>query len=153
MRVRVEDPAAPDIAALLEEHLADMASTSPPESMHALDLSGLRAASVIVVAARDEDGELLGIGALKELDPTHGEVKSMRTATHRRGTGVASALLGHLLEEARRRGYARVSLETGADAPFAAAHRLYERFGFEQCPPFSDYGPDPLSRFYTLALE
>ncbi len=152
MRVRAEDPATPDIVALLEEHLADMASTSPPESMHALDLSGLQAATATFVAARDDDGVLLGIGALKELDPTHGEVKSMRTASHRRGTGVASALLAHLLEEARRRGYSRVSLETGADAAFAAAHRLYERFGFEQCPPFGEYRPDPLSRFYAMAL-
>ncbi|GMA35280.1 GNAT family N-acetyltransferase [Demequina litorisediminis] len=99
-----------------------------------------------------DQGELLGIGALKELDAEHGEVKSMRTADAALGRGVATAILGAILGAARTRGYARVSLETGTDAPFAPAHRLYERHGFVDCEPFADYRPDPLSRYLTLGL-
>lgn len=96
--------------------------------------------------------ELLGCGALKELDPAHGEVKSMRTAAAHRRKGVARAVLGHIVATARARGYARLSLETGAGAAFEPAHRLYASFGFVPCGPFADYAPDPNSTFLTLAL-
>ncbi|WP_447644961.1 GNAT family N-acetyltransferase [Nocardioides zeae] len=148
------DLAAPDVRALLETHLADMRAVSPPESVHALDLDELRHASITFCVARDAAGSLLGVGALKRLeDPTqpggHGEVKSMRTAPAAVRTGVASALLAHLLDLARADGLTRVSLETGAEPFFAPARRFYARHGFVECGPFGDYAPDPNSVFMT----
>lgn len=151
MRIEIDDLSGADVAELLAEHLADMYATSPACSVHALDLDALRAPSVTVWTAR-RDGALLGCGALKELDRRHGELKSMRTAAAARGQGVGSAVLRHLLGVARERGYTRVSLETGAQAFFEPAHRLYARHGFVECEPFGDYLPDPSSLFMTLEL-
>jgi len=145
----LDDPA---VLALLEEHLADMHATSPPESVHALDLSGLTAPGVTFWTAR-LDGLPLGCVALKELSPASGELKSMRTAAAARGRGVGTALLTVVLDEARRRGYREVSLETGTEAFFAPAHRLYRRHGFTECGPFGDYVLDPHSTFMTLTLS
>lgn len=148
MLIRVDDLAGPEIRALLEEHLADMHAISPPESAHALDLDGLRRPEITFWTAWSGNA-LLGCGALKELSPDHGEVKSMRTArAHRRG-GVARAMLAHIVAEARRRGYERLSLETGSMAEFAPARSLYERFGFRYCEPFAGYVDDPNSVFMT----
>ena len=147
----MDDPARADVVALLAEHLADMHATSPAESVHALDVTGLLVPTVTFWTAR-RDGALLGCAALKELEPAHGEVKSMRTAPASRGAGVATALLGHLLDEARTRGYRRVSLETGSQAFFEPARRLYERHGFTECGPFADYVLDPHSVFFSRLL-
>ena len=152
MRITTEDPATPDIVSLLEAHLADMRHTSPPESIHVLDVDALRRPHITFVTARDEDGALLGMGAIAEINPTHAELKSMRTHPAARGQGVATSVLRHLLDTASDRNYARVSLETGSPAFFAPAHRLYERHGFTQCEPFGSYVLDPFSRFYTLEL-
>ncbi|WP_234998797.1 GNAT family N-acetyltransferase [Demequina sp. NBRC 110057] len=151
MIIDIDDLSRPAVHALLASHLQAMHDGSPAESVHALPLDALRAADVTVWTAWDGEA-LLGIGALKELEATHGEVKSMRTAPEALGRGVATAILGAILAAARERGYARVSLETGTDAPFAPAHRLYARHGFRDCEPFADYAPDPLSRFMTLDL-
>lgn len=141
----------PAVIALLQEHLRSMFEISPPESVHALDPDGLKHPSITFWSAWDGD-TLLGCGALKELDPTHGEIKSMRTAAAHRGKGVAKAMLRHILDEAARRGYARISLETGSMAAFEPARRLYARFGFDECGPFADYAPDPNSTFMTRTL-
>lgn len=151
MRIEVDDLCRPRVRALLTEHLADMHATSPAESVHALDLSGLRGSDVGVWTAWKAE-ELLGIAALKELSPAHGELKSMRTSAAARGHGVASSVLVHVLDDARRRGYRRVSLETGTQDYFAAARRLYVRHGFVECPPFGDYVLDPSSTFFSLSL-
>jgi putative acetyltransferase len=151
MRIEIDDLSRPHVHALLTEHLADMHATSPAESVHALDLSGLRGSDVTVWTAWEADA-LLGIVALKELSPDHGELKSMRTTGAARGRGVASSLLVHVLDDARRRGYGRVSLETGTQDYFAAARRLYVRHGFAECPPFADYVVDPSSAFFSLSL-
>ena len=129
-----------------------MHELSPPQSVHALDLAALRKPEITFWTAWYE-GELLGCGALKELDPTHGEVKSMRTASARRRTGVGRAMLKHIIVEARMRSYARLSLETGSTAAFAPARRLYESFGFTSCAPFADYTEDPNSVFMTRTLR
>ncbi|MFP3712229.1 GNAT family N-acetyltransferase [Puerhibacterium sp. TATVAM-FAB25] len=150
--VALESPDRPDVVALLTEHLADMYATSPPEFVHALDLAALLDPAVTFLTARDADGTVLGCGALKQLDATHGELKSMRTTAAARGRGVATAVLRRLLAVAAERGYARVSLETGTQEFFAPARRLYARHGFAECPPFGGYGPDPHSTFMTLAL-
>lgn len=152
MRIELDDLRRPEVHALLAEHLANMHELSPAESVHALDLSALRAPDLTFWTAW-EDQTLLGCGALQELDPTHGEVKSMRTPRALRRRGAGRAVLQHLLEEARRRGYARLSLETGTAAPFEAAHRLYESFGFTRCGPFGDYVLDPHSVFMTLVIQ
>ena len=151
MRIEVDDLSRPQVQALLTEHLEDMHATSPAESVHALDLSGLRGPDVTVWTGWDEE-VLLGIAALKELSRDHGELKSMRTTGAARGQGVASRLLAHALDDARRRGIARVSLETGTQDYFAAARRLYVRHGFVECPPFGDYVLDPSSTFFSLSL-
>ena len=141
----------PSVHALLEEHLADMHATSPPESVHALDLSGLRAPGVTFWTAR-LDGDAVGCVALKELTAGSAELKSMRTSAVARGRGIGTALLTVVLDEARSRGYRSVSLETGTQAFFGPAHRLYERYGFTECGPFGDYVLDPHSTFMTLTL-
>jgi putative acetyltransferase len=151
MLIRVDDLAGPEIRSLLEEHLRSMHELSPPESVHALDLAALRKPEITFWTAWSQD-ELLGCGALKELDPTHGEVKSMRTASARRRTGVGRAMLTHIIMEARMRSYARLSLETGSMEAFAPAWRLYETFGFTSCAPFADYTEDPNSVFMTRTL-
>jgi len=151
MEIILDDLRGPEIAALIREHLQGMAELSPPESVHALDLNGLRRPDVTFWSAW-EQGELLGCGALKELDPLHGEIKSMRTASAHLRKGVARSILAHIMEEARRRGYRRLSLETGSMASFEPARRLYTAFGFEECGPFADYTLDPCSTFMTREL-
>jgi putative acetyltransferase len=140
-----------DVVALLAFHFEEMRSTSPPEACHVLPIDGLRDPAVTFWSAR-EGGQLVGIAALKELGPDHGEVKSMRTSRSALGTGVGSAMLAHIVEEARHRGYTRLSLETGCTEPFAAALHLYERDGFTRCGPFGDYQDTPFTRFFTRKL-
>lgn len=152
MQIRRDDLSSAAVAALLAEHLADAAKHSPPGSVHALDLAALRAADITFLTAWD-GRELLGCGALKELDAAQGEIKSMRTASAHLGKGVASAILAQLIAIACARGFLRLSLETGSGAAFEPAHRLYEKFGFRFCGPFADYKSDPFSRFMTLELK
>jgi putative acetyltransferase len=149
--IKTDDLKGPEIHALLREHLRNMALHSPPESIHALDLEGLRRPEITFWTVW-EGGELLGCGALKELDSRHAEIKSMRTSTAHLRKGVARALLNHILEEAGRRGYTRLSLETGSAEAFEPARRLYADFGFEYCGPFADYVEDPYSVFMTRGL-
>jgi len=143
---------SPEIAAFLQAHLDQMHETSPAESVHALDLSGLRAPGVRFWSAYD-GGELVGCAALKRLDDEHAELKSMRTAPHRTRQGIASRLLAFVLDEAGRAGFDRVSLETGTQEFFAPARELYARHGFVACPPFGDYRPDPNSTFMTRSVS
>ena len=152
MNIRLDDLRGPEIRALLEEHLRNMHELSPPESVHALDLDALRHPGISFWTAW-EGSELLGCGALKELDPRHGEIKSMRTAMAHRQKGVARAILERILSEARSRSYVRLSLETGSQAAFLPARRLYESFGFTYCAPFADYTEDPNSAFMTRELK
>ncbi|MGA0571738.1 GNAT family N-acetyltransferase [Variovorax sp. VNK109] len=152
MQIQTDDPERADVLALLEEHLRHMHALSPPESVHALDPKKLKTPDITFWTARDADGLLLGTGALRELDETHGEVKSMRTPDALRRRGAGRAMLVHIVEEARRRGYARLSLETGSQDGFAPARRLYASAGFVPCGPFGDYTDDPNSAFMTLAL-
>ena len=154
MMIVVDDLRGPEIRTLLEEHLRSMALHSPPESVHALDLVALRHPSITFWTAWEGTarGELLGCGALKDLGDGQGEIKSMRTSVAHLRKGVAHALLVHILETARARGYQRLSLETGSAAAFEPAHRLYTRLGFQLCGPFGDYLEDPYSVFMTLEL-
>ncbi len=140
-----------DVQALLTYHFQQMRETSPPEACHVLPIDGLRDPAVTFWSARDE-GALVGVGALKELAPDHGEIKSMRTAPAALGRRVGRKILHHIVAEARRRGYKRLSLETGSTEPFAAALRLYESEGFEPCGPFGEYQHTPLTRFFTREL-
>ena len=137
--------------ALLQLHLRSVVLHSPPESIHALDLERLRMPDITFWSAWQR-AELLGCGALKALDAGHGEIKSMRTAPDHLRKGVASALLLHIVDEARRRGYRRLSLETGSADAFAPARTLYARHGFTACGPFADYVEDPYSVFMSKAL-
>lgn len=137
---------------LLTDHLTDMFATSPAESVHALDVSGLAVPEVTFWTIADGD-ELVGCVALKELDAEHGELKSMRTDAAARGRGLGARLLEHVLAEAARRGYRRVSLETGSQEFFRPARTLYAKYGFVECGPFGDYVLDPHSVFMTLEFE
>ncbi|GAB2552192.1 GNAT family N-acetyltransferase [Nocardia heshunensis] len=151
MRIMIDDLTSPDVIGLLEEHVAEMLANSPEDSMHALDVTALRKPELTFFSAWEGD-ELAGCGAIKELDPTHGEIKSMRSTAAFRGRGVGSLVLRHLLEVARERGYLQVSLETGSSEFYLPAVRLYERYGFAPCGPFADYVEDPHSVFMTLSL-
>jgi len=151
MQIRVDDLAGAEIRALLAEHLDNMRQLSPRESVHALDLPALVKPEITFWTVWS-GFELLGCGALKELTSTHGEVKSMRTASAHRRQGVGRAMLEHIIAEARRRSYARLSLETGSMPAFQPARTLYESFGFTYCSPFADYAVDPNSAFMTRRL-
>ncbi len=151
LRVVVDDLSGPEVEALLSEHLDGMRAHSPACSVHALDLSALRAPEVTFWAAWSGT-DLAGCGALKELSQSSGEVKSMRTASAHLRRGVAAAVLGEVVATARSRGYDELLLETGHGPAFDAAHALYVRSGFEPCGPFADYADDPFSRFYRLGL-
>lgn len=152
MQIRPDDLNGPEIRALLEEHLADMHSQSPPESVHALDLSRLKQPDIRFWTVWSAQGELMGCGALKRLNKQHAEVKSMRSATRFRGQGVGRAMLLHLLQEARAAGYERLSLETGSQPGFRPARSLYAAHGFVECGPFEGYVEDPHSVFMTRVL-
>jgi putative acetyltransferase len=151
MEIKVDDLTGPEIGALLQEHLASMYLHSPPESVHALSIEKLRGPDITFWSVW-ENGELLGCGALKELDPLHGEIKSMRTVAKHSRKGVGAAVLDHIIAEAKRRGYGRLSLETGSMVAFEPARKLYERAGFVYCVPFADYTNDPNSVFMTMEL-
>lgn len=151
MDIRLDDLKGPEIARLLSEHLQGMTLHSPPGSIHALDLEALRRPEITFWSAW-ENSALVGCGALKELAARHGEIKSMRTVSTHLRKGVAAALMRCILAEAKRRGYERLSLETGSAAAFVPAHRLYASFGFHWCQPFADYVEDPHSIFMTTTL-
>ncbi|MBA3594059.1 MAG: GNAT family N-acetyltransferase [Polaromonas sp.] len=152
MEIRIDDLRGAAIAALLQLHLDEMHKHSPPESVHALDLEALRHPSITFWTACEGD-ELMGCGALKQLTPTHAELKSMRTAAGHMRKGVARALLHHIEVIARAKGIREISLETGSHAPFAAAQKLYRSEGFVACGPFADYALDPYSLFMTKTLS
>ena len=152
MRIAIDDPRVADVRQLLGRHLAFAFASSPREHVHALDTEGLARPAITFFSARDSDGALLGVGALKELDAEHGEIKSMHTAEHARRGGVGAAMLRHIIEVARERGYTRLSLETGTGAVFAPAQSLYARAGFTVCEPFGEYTRNPHSVCMTLAL-
>lgn len=149
--IAVDDPRGADVRALLERHLAFSLGATPPEHSYALDVEGLADPAVTFCSFRI-GGELLGVGAIKELSPAHGEIKSMHTAEAARGRGIGRALLAHLLGIAAERGYERVSLETGTTEEFAAARAMYARAGFAPCEPFGGYRPSPDNCFFTLLL-
>jgi len=151
MDIRVDDLSGTEISRLVQEHLSHVALHSPPESVHALGLEALRKPEITLWSVWQES-ELVGCGALKELDAHHGEIKSMRTASPHLRKGVATRLMCHILEEAKLRSYRRLSLETGSVDAFAPARSLYTRFGFHQCAPFADYVEDPYSVFMTREL-
>lgn len=149
--IKLDDLLGQEIVLLLEEHLDDMRATSPPESIHALDLAKLRDPSIQFWTIWK--GKLLaGCGAIKSLDGSHGEIKSMRTANNFQKQGVGSTLLIHMLNEAKLLGYKKLSLETGTMDFFKPAHNLYAKYGFTDCDPFDDYNEDPFSKFMTLDL-
>lgn len=151
MNIKPDNLTGPEIQQLLQQHLQSMALHSPPASIHALDIDALRQSGITFWTAW-ENSELLGCGALKELDTQQAEIKSMRTASAHLRKGVANALLAHIIEEAKLRSYRRLSLETGSAAAFAPAHRLYATFGFTLCGPFAGYAPDPYSVFMSREI-
>lgn len=148
MKIIIDDLKGDEIKALLQEHLADMLSSSPPESVHTLDMNALRGPDITFWSLWVKD-DLAGCIALKEIDNAHGEIKSMRTSRSHLRQGIATELLSHILKVAANRSYTKISLETGSMAAFIPARTLYERFGFKECPPFDKYKKDPNSLFMT----
>ena len=157
MRIIEETEFGTQVAALLAEHLEQMAAESPAESMHALALDDLQSDDITVWSMWSPgycgDDLLMGLGALKVLSAQHGELKSMRTSTQFLRQGVAATLLNRIVREATARGYTRLSLETGSMASFQPAVSLYKKYGFSECEPFADYQPDPNSLFLTRSLD
>lgn len=151
LEIRPDDLTGPEIRQLLADHLEDMHRISPPESVHALDVTGLQQPDVTFWSAWRHE-TLLGCGALREISDRHGEIKSMRTTAASRRTGVGRALLHHIMSEAQARGFRRLSLETGSQPEFEPARRLYATNGFVECAPFADYTLDPNSVFMTREL-
>jgi putative acetyltransferase len=150
-QIRAVDGPDPRVLALLQRHVAMMRAGTPEDSCHVMEPGDLFDTGARVFALW-QDGEVLGIGALTAIGPDHGELKSMHTAQEARGRGVARAVLDRLITEAGAMGLSRLSLETGRAAAFSPAHALYAAAGFQECPPFGDYRPDPLSVFMTRCL-
>jgi putative acetyltransferase len=151
VRMIPADLTDPRVLDLLSEHLADMRASSPPEAVFALDLAGLRRPEITLWTAWEGD-RVVACGALREMAPQAGEIKSMRTARAHQRRGFGRSMLTYLLDQARRRGYRRVFLETGSGPAFAAALGLYAAAGFEACAPFPPYGPSEFNRFFCLTL-
>lgn len=149
--IALEPPVQDDLALLHARHTEAMHADTPPESIHMLPASALAAPGIWFYVLR-EAGQPLAMGALKRLDARQAEIKSMHVLVEARGRGLARVMLEHLVEQARQLGFARLNLETGSQASFAPARALYLAAGFEECPPFKGYGPDPMSVFLTLAL-
>ena len=146
-----ESPLGSDLAMLMDRHQAAMHHDTPAESIHMMDACALLSPDVSFFVIRAE-GKPVGMGAFKQLDAAHAEIKSMHVLVENRGEGLSQQLLAHLLAEAKSAGITRVSLETGSQPGFAAAHSLYEKAGFTPCPPFADYTEDPLSVFMSRSL-
>ena len=151
MKIQLDDLTDKKTIELIRTHLVGMAENSPPESIHALNVAGLKQDNITFYSAW-EDEDIMGCGALKELTTKHGEVKSMRTVEKHLKKGVARAILLHIINEAKMRGYTKLSLETGSMEAFQPACRLYESFRFTYCEPFDKYTADPNSLFMTLDL-
>lgn len=151
LRIIVDDLSAAPTRRLIAAHLAGMHAQTPPESVHALGLEGLSGPEVTVWSAWRGD-DLVGVGALRALDPENAELKSMRVDDRFLGTGAGRAILRHLVAEAAARGVRALWLETGSEEGFLPARRLYESEGFTVCGPFGDYAADPLSTFMTRTL-
>jgi putative acetyltransferase len=151
MLIKPADLSDPQIVDLLRIHLAGMAANSPPGHCFALDLSGLQRPDVHVVALWDGE-TAIGIGALKELGPDAGEIKSMRTHPDHVRKGAGSRVLSHILDLARSRGYARVHLETGTGPAFEAAITMYRATGFSESGAFGDYVKSDFNQFFVLDL-
>jgi putative acetyltransferase len=149
--ISIDDPRAGDVRALLERHLAFANTHSPPEDVHALDLDGLLDPAITFFSFRS-DGRLLAVGAIRRLDESHAELKSMHTAEEARGQGIGRAMVDHLLGVARERGFRQVSIETGTMEAFAPARALYAGVGFETCGPFGEYFYSPNSTCMTMWL-
>lgn len=152
MDIKVDNLTSKQIAEFLQQHVDDMKATSPPESQHALDIEGLRSAQITFWTVYDDD-LLIGCGALKEISPLYGEVKSMRVRSSKRGTGIGSVLMDHIIQIAKARNYTTLKLETGSMAFFEPARRLYLKHGFVYCDPFENYKKDPNSVFMELNLN
>ncbi len=150
--ISIEAPTADDVRVLLDHHLSFANEVTPAGHVHALDLDGLGDASVTFFTARIRGG-LVGVGALRYLDHSHAELKSMHTSTDHRGRGVGRAIAEQLLETAADRGHDRVSLETGTMDAFGPARALYASLGFEECPPFGDYTRNPHSVCMTVSIR
>lgn len=150
--VEVDDPSRDDVRRLVLAHRAWSLEQTPEQFSHSLDPQAIVEAGITLLSARTPQGDLLGIGGLKQLDAHHGEIKTMHTLVDARGRGVGRALLEALLGEARRRGYGRVSLETGTGEPFRPARSLYESAGFRPGPPFADYDNTEYNLCLTLHL-
>lgn len=151
LKIVPDDLTGEKVLALLQLHLDEMHQWSPACKVHAMPAERLRQPDVTFFSAWHGD-DLAGCGAIKHLDETHGELKSMRAAPAYRGRGVGRAILLRLLQEARERGYTRVSLETGRPEPFQAAQKLYLAHGFAECAPFGDYVSDDFSLCMTKVL-
>jgi putative acetyltransferase len=151
LTISKESPVGPDLALLMARHTADMHADTPLESIHMMDAGQLAIPEISFFVMRDQ-GQPIGMGAFKKLDASHAEIKSMHVLSEYRGQGLSKTMLDHLLSEARREGLTRLSLETGSQAMFEPARRLYTRAGFVDCLPFGDYVLDPNSVFMTRTL-
>lgn len=151
MQIAEEHPLTPDLSLLFERHTADMHADTPPESIHMMDKGALAAPGIRFFVLRD-GGEPLAMGAFKRIDATHAEIKSMHVLAETRGRGLSKVMLDHLVAEAAKEGFTRLSLETGSQPMFLPARRLYERAGFVECPPFEGYVLDPNSVYMTKVL-
>lgn len=147
----IDDLSNPEVITFLHDHLKHMIEVTPPGCVHALDVEALKKPEITFWSVW-EKSELVCCGALKELDERHAELKSMRTAPSHLGKGIASYLLEYILAEALKRGYQKVSLETGSYEAFKPARKLYAKYGFTYCAPFSDYTKNPHSVFMTISL-
>ena len=152
MQIVLDDLTSIEIMEFLKEHLFEVSLYLPPESIHVIDIGSLQKPNITFWSIWDKS-RIVGCGALKELNPKHAEIKSMRIALTHRKKGVASRLLKYIIDEARKRNYSQLSVETGSMDAFLPARRLYMKHGFQYCEPFGEYIEDPNSVFMTIYLQ
>ena len=149
--IKPESPLTPDLTLLMERHSDEMHLHSPTASIHMLKASKLAAPGIWFFVMRDA-GIPVGMGAVKRIDDTHAEIKSMHILAEQRGQGLSRKMLKHLVDHALAEGFSRLSLETGSQSSFVPAHNLYRSAGFDECGPFEGYSPDPNSVFMTRII-
>ena len=140
-----------EVNELLTKHFIELRSVSPEGSTHVLDIPGLKVASIKFWSLWENE-ELIGCGALKFLDKSHGEFKSIRVADKFRKKGFGIKIINHLISEAKKLNIKKLSIETGSGSFFMPARKLFEKTGFKPCEPFAHYKKDPNSCYFSLNI-
>tara|TARA_Y100000590_G_C15701955_1_gene1007133 strand:+ start:1913 stop:2380 length:468 start_codon:yes stop_codon:yes gene_type:complete len=142
----------PKVNELLKNHFIELRAASPEGSAHVLDIPGLKIPSIKFWSLWRDD-QLMGCGALKFLEKSHGEFKSIRVHDNFRKKGNGIKVINHLIDKAKKLEIKKISIETGAGEFFTPARKLFDKCGFRPCPPFAHYKEDINSLYFTKLID